>query len=182
MCAGRGGTRDWEACRGLILNSLQCLGGWEASGRGEPVPGGWGGERLEAGVGGPGRRLRCCPRSGGGGHGHRWRGRNAAGSGGRAGWGLTSPKLMRLACFRISVSPSRSFILRYLGTGQGVSWEGASLFPSHSVPARLVPGRHLRPPLFLRCPSRGAGSGFTCFTGGGSCHLSNLRSISSFSS
>lgn len=29
--------------------------------------------------------------------------------------GLTSPKLMRLACFRISVSPSRSFILRYLG-------------------------------------------------------------------
>lgn len=31
--------------------------------------------------------------------------------------GLTSPKLMRLACFRISVSPSRSFILRYLGMG-----------------------------------------------------------------
>lgn len=31
------------------------------------------------------------------------------------GSSLTSPKLMRLACFRISVSPSRSFILRYLG-------------------------------------------------------------------
>lgn len=31
------------------------------------------------------------------------------------GASLTSPKLMRLACFRISVSPSRSFILRYLG-------------------------------------------------------------------
>lgn len=31
--------------------------------------------------------------------------------------GPTSPKLMRLACFRISVSPSRSFILRYLGMG-----------------------------------------------------------------
>lgn len=54
MCGGQrvgGGPRDWEACRGLILNSLQCLGGWEASGRGEPVPGRWGGERLEAGVG-----------------------------------------------------------------------------------------------------------------------------------
>lgn len=49
--------------------------------------------------------------------------------------------------------------------------------PSHPT---LPP--YLRPPRFLRCPSRGAGSGFTCFTGGGSCHLSNLRSISSFSS
>lgn len=48
---------------------------------------------------------------------------------------MTSPKLMRLACFRISVSPSRSFILRYLGRGRGVSWEGeASALPAPPGP------------------------------------------------
>lgn len=54
--------------------------------------------------------------------------------------------------------------------------------PSPPCPPSLLPAPHLRPPRFLRCPSRGAGSGFTCFTGGGSCHLSNFRSISSLSS
>lgn len=41
---------------------------------------------------------------------------------------------------------------------------------------------YLLPPRFFLCPSRGAGRGLTCFTGGGSCHLSNFLSISSFKS
>lgn len=52
--------------------------------------------------------------------------------------GVTSPKLMRLACFRISVSPRRSFILRYLGMGAGGQLgAGAPPFPSQ---ARRPPG------------------------------------------
>lgn len=103
------------------------------------------------------------------------------------GASLTSPKLMRLACFRISVSPSRSFILRYLGkVGVKEYRELTEKVPASSPPpfSASSPTRspYLRPPRFFRCPSRGAGRGFTCFTGGGSCHLSNLRSISSFSS
>lgn len=47
---------------------------------------------------------------------------------------LTSPKLMRLACFRISVSPSRSFILRYLGQEHaGLSRDRVSHFPQPST-------------------------------------------------
>lgn len=61
------------------------------------------------------------------------RGKNAAGAG-CPGWGLTSPKLMRLACFRISVSPSRSFILRYLGMGAR-GQRGLSPIPSLPSPA-----------------------------------------------
>lgn len=51
--------------------------------------------------------------------------------------GLTSPKLMRLACFRISVSPSRSFILRYLG--MGARGQLGLMSPLPSLP--LLPGR-----------------------------------------
>lgn len=53
--------------------------------------------------------------------------------------GLTSPKLMRLACFRISVSPSRSFILRYLGMGARGQLGRMSPLPS------LPPPRPRRP-------------------------------------
>lgn len=51
------------------------------------------------------------------------------------GLSLTSPKLMRLACFRISVRPSRSFILRYLGQ-VGVSrtqGAGQQQLPPHTA-------------------------------------------------
>lgn len=52
------------------------------------------------------------------------------------GSALTSPKLMRLACLRISVSPRRSFIFRYLG-GQGTQQaKGCTACPAHpTVPA-----------------------------------------------
>mmetsp|Transcript_32954 Transcript_32954/g.83658 ORF Transcript_32954/g.83658 Transcript_32954/m.83658 type:complete len:431 (+) Transcript_32954:100-1392(+) len=60
-------------------------------------------------------------------------------------------KLTRLAALRMSVRPYRSFILR-----------------SRTPPLRLRPS-----------PSSGLGRGLTCLAGGGSCHFSILRRMSS---